>query len=192
MGKVTPITEQFQHFVSDLKETFWGDLYGKTRILWKQFWEAESMRERSRYLATDSYERVEKEKRRGYRNGYYERDFVTRLGTLRIRIARERGRSFLPPGLNRFQRRSGEVLMLIREAFLRGISTRQVGRVVAIITEDAVSAQTVSKLSRSLDGLVKAFREAKLKDEWVYLFLDGVSLRVRRPAGPKRVQMLVA
>ena len=192
MRKVTPITEQFQHFVSDLKESFWGDLYGKTQILWKQFWEAESMRERSRYLATESYERVEKEKRRGYRNGYYERDFVTRLGTLRIRIARARGKSFLPPRLDRFQRRSEEVLMLIREAFLRGISTRQVGRVVAIITGEAVSAQTVSKVSRSLDGLVNAFREAKLKDEWVYLFLDGVSLRVRRPAGRKRVQMLVA
>ena len=192
MRKVTPITEQFQHFVSDLKESFWGDLYGKTQILWKQFWEAESMRERSRYLATESYERVEKEKRRGYRNGYYERDFVTRLGTLRIRIARARGKSFLPPMVDRFQRRGEEVLMLIREAFLRGISTRQVGRVVAIITGEAVSAQTVSKLSRGLDGLVKAFREAKLKDEWVYLFLDGVSLRVRRPAGRKRVQMLVA
>lgn len=82
--------------------------------------------------------------------------------------------------------------MLIREAFLRGISTRQVGRVVAIITEEAVSAQTVSKVSRSLDRLVKAFREAPLEDEWVYIFLDGVSLRVRRPTGRKRVQMLVA
>jgi putative transposase len=192
MRKVTPITEQFQHFARDLQESFWGDLYGKTKILWKQFWEAESMRERDRYVATESYERVEASKRRDYRNGYYERDFVTRLGTLRIRIARARGKSFLPAGLHRFQRRSEEVLMLIREAFLRGISTRQVGRVVAIITEDAVSAQTVSKLSRSLDRLVKAFREAPLKDEWVYLFLDGVSLRVRRPAGRKRVQMLVA
>jgi putative transposase len=82
--------------------------------------------------------------------------------------------------------------MLIREAFLRGISTRQVGRVVATVSEEVVSAQTVSKISRSLDGLVKAFQEAPLKDEWAYLFLDGVSLRVRRPAGRQRVQMLVA
>jgi putative transposase len=192
MGKVTPITEHFQHFVRDLQESFWGDLYGKTKNLWKRFWEAESMRERDRYVATESYERVPEGKRRDYRNGYYQRDFVTRLGTLQVRIARARGKSFLPAGLKPFQRRSEEVLMLIREAFLRGISTRQVGRVVAIITGEGVSAQTVSKLSRSLDRLVKAFREAKLKDEWVYLFLDGVSLRVRRPAGRQRVQMLVA
>src|SRR5579871_5468432 len=95
-------------------------------------------------------------------------------------------------GLERFQRRAEEVMMLIREAFLRGISTRQVGRVVGIVTGEAVSAQTVSKLIRSLDRMVKAFQQARLKDEWAYLFLDGVSLRVRRPAGRQRVQMLVA
>ncbi len=191
MAKVTPITEQFQHFVRDVKESFWGDLYGKTRLAWQRFWEEESRRERDRYVGTESYERVG-EKRRDYRNGFYVRDFVTRLGTLRLRIARARERSFRPPGLERFQRRAEDVLMLIREAFLRGISTRQVGRVVAIVSGEAVSAQTVSKVSRSLDRLVKAFREARLKDEWVYLFLDGVSLRVRRPAGRQRVQMLVA
>ena len=117
---------------------------------------------------------------------------MTRLGTLRLRIARTRQKSFLPPLVERFQRRAEEVMLLIREAFLRGISTRQVGRVVGVLTEEVVSAQTVSKLTRKLDGLVKAFHQARLKDEWAYLFLDGVSLRVRRPSGRKRVQMLVA
>ncbi|HET7216009.1 MAG TPA: transposase [Terriglobia bacterium] len=84
MGKVTPITEQFQHFVRDLKESFWGELYGKTRLAWERFWEEESRRLRDRYLVADSYER-ESEERRGYRNGYYVRDFLTRLGTLRVR-----------------------------------------------------------------------------------------------------------
>jgi putative transposase len=191
MAKVTPMTEQFQHFVRDLKESFWGDLYGKTRLAWERFWEEESRQARDRYLVTESYERAGAG-RRGYRNGFYERDYVTRLGTLRVRVARSRERSFRPPGLERFQRRAEEVMLLIREAFLRGISTRQVGRVVAIVTGEAVSAQTVSKVTRSLDRLVKAFQQARLKDEWAYLFLDGVSLRVRRPAGRQRVQMLVA
>jgi putative transposase len=190
MGKLTPITEQFQHFVEDLKESFWGDVHSKTREAWKRFLEEQSTRERTRYLAVDCYERAEH--RRDQRNGFYERDFVTRFGTLRLRIARTRKRAFLPAGLQKFQRRAEEVMLLIREAFLRGISTRQVGRVVAILTGEPVSAQTVSKLSRSLDQAVKQFQEAPIKDEWAYLFLDGVSLRVRRPAGRKRVQMLVA
>ncbi len=82
--------------------------------------------------------------------------------------------------------------MLIREAFLRGISTRQVGRVVATLAGEVVSPQTVSKLTRDLDEAVKQFHQARLSDDYAYLFLDGVSLRVRRPAGRKRVHMLVA
>jgi putative transposase len=82
--------------------------------------------------------------------------------------------------------------MLIREAFLRGLSTRQVGRVVSTLTGEVVSAQTVSRLIRELDEAVGEFHRAPLADEWAYLFLDGVSLRVRRPTGRKRVQMLVA
>lgn len=191
MAKIIPIDEHFQHFLSELRESFWGDVYGRTRQAWQKFFELESERQRDRFSGWAPYER-RRGKRRKYRNGYYERDFVTRFGTIRLRIARTREKSFLPVGLKRFQRRAEEVSLLIREAFLRGISTRQVGRVVATITGETVSAQTVSKLTRDLDEAVRQFHQARLSDDYVYLFLDGVSLRVRRPTGRKRVQMLVA
>jgi putative transposase len=194
MAKITPIraTEQFEHFLKDLKESFWGDLYGRTRRAWKKFWEAQSLRERDSYMKSGWYEPMDPDRRVDYRNGFYERDYVTRLGTIRLRIARTRGKNFVPPGLEKFQRRAEDVAILIREAFLRGISTRQVGRIVATFTGEPVSAQTVSKLTRELDEAVRQFHSAALEDEWAYLFLDGVSLRIRRPAGRKRVQMLVA
>src|SRR5687767_11493834 len=110
--KLTPVTEQYQHFVRDLKESFWGDLY----------------RGGQRYLMRDAYER--KPETQDYRNGSYERDVVTRLGTIRFRVARTRQRAFLPKAVERLQRRAEDVALLIREAFLRGISTRQVGRVI--------------------------------------------------------------
>jgi len=190
MAKIIPITEHFQHFLRDMKESFWGDVYGQTRLAWQGFLELESQRQRDRFSGWGRYERS-LGKGRDYRNGYYERDFVTRFGTIRLRIARTREKSFLPRGLERFQRRAEEVALLIREAFLRGISTRQVGRVVALLAGEVVSATTVSKLTRDLDGAVRAFHQARLSDDYAYLFLDGVSLRVR-PAGRKRVQMLVA
>jgi len=190
MRTVAPITEQFQHSVHDLKESFWGDLYGQARGTLEKFLNAESARLRDE--AADCEPRQQKPTRRGQRNGFYFRDFVSRFGTLRLKVARTREKSFLPGGLARSQRRAAEVMLLIREAFLRGLSTRQVGRVVAILTDEVVSAQTVSKLSRSLDHLVRAFHQARLRDEWAYLFLDGVSLRLRRPGGRKRAQMLVA
>jgi putative transposase len=191
MAKIIPITEHFQHFLREMKESFWGDVYGQTKLAWKQFFEADSERQRDRYAVREAYQR-RKSRRQPYRNGYYERDFVTRFGTIRLRIARTRGKSFLPRGLERFQRRAEEVAMLIREAFLRGLSTRQSGRVVSILTGEVVSPQTVSKLTRALDQAVRQFHEARLTDEYAYLFLDGVSLRVRRPAGRKRVHLLVA
>lgn len=191
MGKVAPVTEQFQAFVEEIQENFWGDVYARTKQAWRQFLQAESMRSRDRYMGAGWYER--EEGRPGdYRNGFYERDFVTVFGTIRLRIARSRKKNFLPTGLRRFQVRADEVALVIREAFLRGISTRQVGRVVSILTGEPVSAQTVSRLTRSLDGLVRRFHQARLSDDWAYLFVDGVSLRVRRPSGRKRLMLLVA
>src|SRR3990172_8810335 len=189
MKTVAPITEQFQHLVRDLRESFWGDLYGQARGTLEKFLSRESVRLRDEAVGCERFQ--QKEERRGQRNGFYFRYFVSRFGTLRLQVARTRERSFLPGKLERFQRRAEEVMLLIREAFLRGLSTRQVGRAVAILTGEVVSAQTDSKLSRSLDHLVRAFHQARLKDEWAYLFLDGVSLRVRRSGGRKRVQMLV-
>jgi Transposase, Mutator family len=77
MTKGTPTTEQFQHFVSNLRESFWGDVNGTTRLAWQKFWEADSERQRDRFAVVEAYER--NEQRRDYRNGYYTRDFVTVL-----------------------------------------------------------------------------------------------------------------
>ena len=94
--------------------------------------------------------------------------------------------------IGRWERRAPEVAELIRQAFLRGIPTRGVGRVIALVTEEAVSAQTVSRLTRVLDRQVEAFHQERLDDAWVYLILDGVWMKVRRAWGPQRVLLLVA
>jgi len=61
-----------------------------------------------------------------------------------------------------------------------------------VVTGEPVSAQTVSKLTRVLDQAVEAFHRRSLGDDWAYLFLDGVWLKVRRASGPQRVLLLVA
>lgn len=190
MTTLAPWTEQWQHFTAEIREQFWGDLTQHTRQSWQDFLGRVSIEARDRYLGVREYERSPE--RTDARNGFYERDFVTRLGTLRVRVARTRQRAFLPAGLAHLERRASEVVLLIREAFLRGLSTRAVGRIVAVVTEEPVSAQTVSRLTRDLDQAVAQFHQAPLTDDWRYLFLDGVSLRVRRPGGRKRVQLLVA
>ena len=142
-------TEQWQNFHNEVREQWWGDLTRHTRQSWEDFLGRLSIEARDRALGVREYERSPA--RTDARNGFYERDVVTRLGTLRVRVARTRQRAFLPAGLGRLERRAAEVLVLIREVFLRGLSTRAVGRVVALITVEPVSAQTVSRVTRDLD-----------------------------------------
>jgi putative transposase len=190
--RVKNSTQRFQVFVQDLQESFWGDFQGRTREILKKLLETDAEQQMADYLGLKWHERIQPTQRVDYRNGFYERDYVTPLGIVRLRIPRTRQRSFLPRWIGRLQRRAPEVAELIRQAFLRGISTRQVGRVVAVLTGEAVSAQTVSRLTRVLDQAVRTFQVRPLDDDWAYLVLDGVWLKVRRAFGPQRVLLLVA
>jgi putative transposase len=191
--RVKNITQRFEGFVRNLQESFWGDFQGQTRQRLKELLEKDAEQQMAEYLGLRWHERARDEQPRvDSRNGFYERNYVTALGVIQLRIPRTRLRSFLPRCIGPLERRSPEVAELIRQAFLRGISTRQVGRVAAVVTGDPVSAQTVSKLTRVLDRAVEAFHQRPLGDDWAYLFLDGVWLKVRRACGPQRVLLLVA
>ena len=186
-------TERFQSFLQEMKESFWGDLRGRVQQSVKAMLEVDSEQRMEEYLGLRWYERpAVPEERVDSRNGYYERDYTTPWGTIRFRVRRTRFRTFLPRLLKAFERRAPEVAELIRQAFLRGIPTRAVGRVVALVTGEPISAQTVSRLTRLLDGQVCAFQHAELGDDWAYLLLDGVWVKVRRSFGPQRVLLLVA
>lgn len=190
--RVKNITQRFEAFVQNLQESFWGDFQGQTRQRLKELLEKDAEQQMADYLGLRWHERVPQAERVDYRNGFYERNYTTALGTIQLRIPRTRLRSFLPRCIGSLERRSPEVAELIRQAFLRGISTRQVGRVTAVVTGEPVSAQTVSKLTRVLDQAVEAFHQRSLGDDWAYLFFDGVWLKVRRACGPQRVLLLVA
>jgi putative transposase len=186
-------TQRFESFVRDLQESFWGDFQGQTRETLRRLLEADSEQQMAEHLGLRWYERIPAPRPRvDYRNGGYEREYVTPLGVIRFRVSRTRRRSFLPHSLEPFQRRAPEVAELLRQAFLRGIATRAVGKVAALLTGEAVSAQTVSRLTRVLDREVEKFHHAPLDDGWAYLILDGVWLKVRRAFGPQRVLLLVA
>src|SRR3974390_952868 len=118
MAKVTPITEHFQHFVSELKESFWGDLQGQVQQSMRRLFELLSERQRDLYMVSPRHSR--QKPRQDYRNGYYQRDFVTRFGTLRLRIAPTPQKGVLPQVLEKFQRRGGEGNLLIPGGFFRG------------------------------------------------------------------------
>jgi putative transposase len=167
---------------TDWKEFFEQELEEQVRGQLKALIEKALEAERDYHLQLEYYEHAP-EFRLDYRNGYYFRDFATRLGLLRrLRIPRTR-RGFHSQILPRYQRRQAAVHELVRQAFLRGISTRQVGEVLEPVLGEAYSAQTVSNITRELSTAVEQFHRRVLRDEYQYLFLDGVVLKVRDTGG---------
>jgi putative transposase len=172
------------------KEFFEEELGEHVRSEVKRLLEEALEAERTDWLGLGRYVRDEAG-RQDYRNGYYRRDLGTRLGLLRrLRVPRTRHgcRSQL---LRRYQRRQESVHELGREAFLRGISTRQVGEVLEPVLGESYSAQTVSRLGQGLDRAVAAHHRRRRHDEYVYLFLDGVVLKVRETCGQVRRRVVL-
>lgn len=163
---------------ADGKEFFTQELTEMVRGQLQRLIEEALLAERDRYLNLDFYEHAPMN-RVDFRNGCYFRDLVTKLGVLcRLRVPRTR-KGFRSQFLPRYQRRQQAVNNLILQAFLRGISTRQVGQVLEPVLGEACSAQTISRITRQLDQAVAQFHRRALRDEYVYLFLDGVVLKVR-------------
>jgi transposase-like protein len=170
---------------AERKEFFEEELGERVRSEVKRLLEEALEAERTDWLGVGRYVRDEGG-RRHYGNGYYCRDMGTRVGLLRrLRVPRTRQgcRSQL---LRRYQRRQESVNELVREAFLRGVSTRQVGEVLEPVLGESYSPQTVSRIAQGLDQAVETFHQRRLRDEYGYIFLDGVVLKVRDSGGQVR------
>lgn len=193
MVKVLALTDRTmaQRFgeVKD-EEEVWGDISQQTRALAERILQSSLEEELTMRLSAASYQRTGE--RRGWRNGSYARQIVTRWGLLDLWIPRARQQ--LPPSqvLGRFQRREPQVDALLRQAFLRGVSTREVGEVLEPVLGCRPSAQTVSRVTRVLDREVRRFHWRPLADDLVYLLLDGVTMKVKHPGGVAKKLVLVA
>jgi len=166
-------------------------LRDRQRRLLKGLLEGALEEEQLELLAAGRYRRVES--RRGYRNGFYERDLATQIGILTaIRVPRLRQGGAEYQVFTRYHRRQAQVDELLRDMFLAGISTRRVGETLEVILGERVSAQTVSRVVRSLDWEVERFHRAPLADDVRYLLLDGVSMRMRGAGEVKRRLVLCA
>jgi transposase-like protein len=172
-------------------EEFWNDARERQLRLVKTLMEGALEEEMTLLLGAGRYRRTEG--RHGSRNGFYERDLATQVGIVTaIRVPRARGQPAERSVFSRYQRRQEQVNDVIRNVFLAGISTRRVGETLEALLGDRVSAQTVSRVARSLDREVARFHEAPIADDVLYLLLDGVYLRVKSAAGVQRKLVLCA
>jgi putative transposase len=114
------------------------------------------------------------------RNGYREREWLTRAGSVELKIPRLRTGSYLPFFLE--PRRLAEKAMtaVIQEAYVQGVSTRAVDDLVKAMGGSGISKSQVSRLCEGIDETVKTFLERPLEGDWPYLWLDATYVKVHR------------
>jgi len=125
------------------------------------------------------------------RNGYRERRFDTRAGTLELYIPKLRAGSYFPSFLEPRTRSEQALVAVVMESYVNGVSTRKVERVVEQLGVAGMSKSAVSRLCAALDEQVVAFRERPLEGRYPYLWLDAKIEKVRGPDGRVRRKALV-
>lgn len=119
--------------------------------------------------------------RRDVRNGHRRRRFTTRVGTIELRVPRDRAGRFQPSLFARYQRSEQSLVLALTEMYFQGVSTRKVTTIVETLCGASVSASEVSVLTKRLDGELEAWRTRPLTAKaYPYLVVDAHVERVRR------------
>lgn len=174
------------------EEEVWGDLKLEAQLFLRRVLEGSMEEEVMDYIGISrKYERSEE--RETQRNGYYKRDLETELGLVReLEVPRTRDGGYRPKVFKRYKRRQEAVNESIKDIFLAGISTRRVGEVLKPLIGASPSSSTVSEVVKSLDTQVRAFHHRVLFDRYRYLFLDGLTVRLKTALGVRKRLLLVA
>jgi putative transposase len=141
-------------------------------------------------LGAKPYERTDK--RKAYRNGYYDRDLTTRVGTLNLSIPRHRNGEFSTELFERYQRSEQALLLAMMEMVVNGVSTRKVEKITEELCGKKFSKSTVSALCKKLDPIVHAFRTRPLKSHYPFLIVDALYLKVRENHKVQSKGLLIA
>jgi putative transposase len=132
------------------------------------------------------------DRRQTQRNGYRPRRWDTRVGELELAIPKLRTGSYFPSFLEPRRRAEQALVAVVQEAYVNGISTRKVDRLVEQLGLRGMTKDTVSRLCRGLDEQVTVFCERPLAGAYPYLWLDAKVERVREPGGVRHKALVIA
>src|SRR5438270_6030139 len=118
--------------------------------------------------------------RKGYRNGYSQRDLITSTGRIEgLSVPRDREGQCQTQVFERYGRYEPEVAEALTEMFVSGTSTHKVGNVAEKLMGVAPSASAVSRLNHTLTEQYEAWRARPLLAHYRILYLDGIHFTVR-------------
>ena len=173
------------------EDDLWGDLRPELLEAVRTILETTMEDELAAELVAARYQRTPW--RTDLRNGAYQRGLVTELGAITdLRVPRRRLTPYRPSFLRRAARRTDRIDRVLRQAFLRGLSTRETAALAETLTGVTLSAASVSRLARELDGQVAAFHRRPVTFDVRYLLVDGLWLSVRSSGHAARRVVLAA
>lgn len=185
------LKEWWQEIKENREEDFWANTRTYMKQVLKKLMESTMKGEVEAYTRSRWHER--NEDKIDYRNGFRYRRFLTHEGPIEnLKVPRLRKSKFRTKVFKNYQARQEAVDQAIRDVFICGVSTRRVGEALSALLDAPVSAGTVSNVTKALDKEVKKFHRQKLTDEYQYLILDGIHLKIKGVLkGKKRVVLVV-